>query len=609
MTIYPIPPNSIYQEAFERQMTRRDSRITTLIWNRYLAAKDYSLDFVSDQAAANDFNSFLSTYNALGISDQALQLNTPIISTPDNFYDMYLKGFYGNMSDAMRKDIWNSFLVAKNYTSNPPDSAALRQEFSNYISALQKKSIYFESQTALSPEESHKRTIVMNVMDALNQYLNATQSLISVQSDLLIFYGKWQKELSLQMQKVPMLNKGAPGSLKIGTIGTTGTEAEKWATWTAEQYQFGYDNINLEDVIKWGYTKANSTPESTITFGDAASGIGAYTFKLEKTESNQLLTIGFKQTPYGYDQTMTVTLPKNASISDVTKSAGNDFKNIFMKCPDFVTKMRQPYIPDITNWLFDRAEEGKPIPTPVQIGIFWDAEGASKEVGNSRADITYGNYNDNAVAKENKFQFIITATDLDMTEGSGLTFTRYLGQQIKISFQKYPMEKPEVLAQIPTFDLRVQHGDSTALTPYIFPEATIKNQITTTIQNKLNSLKTEENFTLPFGPIALPGRYLGTDSSGEYAYATGPEGQVWPKTYKGTILDQSDLKKRIEEQAQLGLYAQNIQSFRDKISSLSGQAQSALGTTKDTLNQITDIWTTVLESIESIMKAILRSRR
>jgi hypothetical protein len=81
------------------------------------------------------------------------------------------------------------------------------------------------------------------------------------------------------------------------------------------------------------------------------------------------------------------------------------------------------------------------------------------------------------------------------------------------------------------------------------------------------------------GQPAIPGRWLSKDNTEE-------------------------VEARTEENAILQQYVENIKSLRTVVRSLTTKTQADLQTTREAINQCTSLWTTILESLDSIIHQI-----
>lgn len=586
MTI-SIPSDSYFQKTFDFYLGSGVSSYKNDIWQRYLLTRGYidseghilqalpSLEVnhsgqivstLSDEERTTvqaDFRQFLTFYTGMGIEADALSLYQGIPLPEDDFYNTYLRAFYGDLPAIVKQDIWNQFLVTRHYESTPPDTNEVREAFAAFIQQKRAKAYVFESQLSLSPLEIQKRFIFTQILDALSKYLQATQTLVTIQSALLIFYGKWQQEYTQAMTQVPTLKKGMPGLVNAGTLHADGTADVN----SPSSFTFGYSNITLQDIIRWGYSKALETPGTWVSYGEDTHAPGSYSFKVTESGETKQLEIRFKRnTSYdsiNWDYTKTITIPDKTATPAVTsdfasvvEAAGRKFMEIFEtdigKVP-FVTAMEKLYVPDVASWALQRMQESP------------------------NAVITFGNKSDSSVPPASQFQ---------------------------LYFRKYPMVISGTTYSIlfvGTSEDAVTGTDRTGSTAVIEED----HDYMTKLQNKIVELLGGASNIPKIGTIGLPGYYLGTEGKGWSGTLKDSNNQDYTKNY-GLDLDQGDLAARGERQAVLSQYSDNLRSLRTKVGNLASQYQTALTQSKDSINQQSDMWTSILDTIQSIMTAILK---
>ena len=574
MTLQPIPAKSYYEEIFNWYMGPGRTESETAVWNHYLESRGYTQPPAVTDAIKDDFRAFVSFYNSMGISAQSG--NEEILATADQFYVNYMNSFFGNLPALVQKDIWNTFLTQKGYNASPADSQAFRSLFVQYVLSLQTQATTLEAATALTPQEESKRAVIYTVTDALSKYLQATQDLISNQSAVLLLLGEWQQEYTKMMQKIPTLTGGMPGTVKLG-LDSNGKLT------SAQNYTLGFGNISLQDVVNWGYAQACANPGTEISFGVPTTGMGAYSFKLITDPSGKKsVQISFQSAAVagGAKQTIqnpivvkdpntidpTTKNPIDLSIANANEAIGKGFISFLQGISGFTTAMSTPYLPDIAKWLKDRAIQYSP------------------------AYITFGNYTDSSITDPAQ-QFQITLWRYDDPVALPPPFSYGPGVYWNLTFKKQDPNDPtksvtaSKLVSYPTSESRDNPPSIDA--------------IVTAIGEKT------QGFQFPCGPLAIPGKNLGTAGSG-WKINVAKEGD--PENWVDTALqlEQSDAQVRGEVQAKLTQYSQNIQGIRDMLGSMASRQQSALNQAKDSLNQQADVFTSLIDTLDTVMKAIVR---
>ena len=680
----PIPADSYYQKTFDYHLQEAPSSYKNDIWQKYLTAKGYSTPPTATEDVKNDFKQFLITYTSwdiqlgahassfknalwqkfmdsqgytvlppiteeitnafkrffqtyisLGITESALDLDQAIPTSP-SFYKTYMSSFYGNLPESVQKDLWCQFLLTNGYTANPPDfptldSPEMQTLFATFIQQKRAQAYSYEAQTALSPLEIQKRIIFSKVLDGLARFLSATQDLVKVQAALLIFYGRWQQEYTKAMTQVPTLSKGMPGAVTVGNLTST------------DDYKFGYGGICLTDVIRWGYTNAVATEGRTFTFGNARTGMGAYSFTVSTTGTARNLKIAFtRNTDYtvakgpsagqvqnvNWNQEATISLadakdstkPKESAtaITDTGKAFLDIFKNLkntsatdtrvqasSEKSLDFKTVMNAVYVPDVADWALKRMK------------------------ANPNATITFGNVGDATVPSNEQFQVAMSYFPKESILGvknlpngtNYLTGNNWFTSPGNLYYYPEYYDKIYVERSNSTsvvtgsgysawfnntnyHDRSDNYGPATDWGRAVTPTTKIdgmKDTLSDLIANSFGGIG-----NLPTtGVIGIPGQYLGTSATGYTVTNTDSKGVKTTIDY-GSALDDSDYQARGEVQAVLTQYSSTFRMLRDQISDLSSRQQSALTQAKDSIAQQADLYTSILETIQSIMSAILK---
>ena len=607
MSIPIYAADAYYQDTLEFYIGGQDYAKEAALWDRYIESRKFTSAPPATDDVKADFRSFISFYTSLKISpfdaDQAQPVLQPQ-SPPDDFYNMYLNGFYGNLSDNVRKDIWNSFLKAHNYTENlqnslqtvnPPDSTQVRTLFASYIKSLQQQSTQLTTYShPMSLQQELQRTAVYDTLGALRKYLDATQNLMANQAAVLLLYANWQQEYTKMMQKIPILEGGLPGQLDIGNL------------LSADKYTFGYGGITLQDVVNWGYKSACESPGNTITFGDSTKRMGAYSFKLNTDSSgNKSVTISFqnpsipltsttiaiKDSTVIVDQTTGQTLDLDVTAADNTIGQGfiSMLENITVNGTSFIKLMQYPDASAIVNWLIGQAKANQS-DTPVGSEIF-SLNSMPIYYGTA---FTYSN-----IPKETNTskQYSITVNTYAQTYQND-AFVNFHWYGAIVTY-KFPNEA-ETTVYVPARD---------QLKWYDQNPVTIDGALELA-RAYISSLLATHITQISGSPIALPGYLLGTtadptSSTAEYT-TVSPEfsGIVKQPVNPTSNLQQREIQARGEAQAALTNYSQTIKGIRDMLGSLATRQQSTLGQAKESLQQQSDIFTAILESIDSVMKAI-----
>lgn len=111
-------------------------------------------------------------------------------------------------------------------------------------------------------------------------------------------------------------------------------------------------------------------------------------------------------------------------------------------------------------------------------------------------------------------------------------------------------------------------------------------------------MNTEEKFKTIFTGFSYGGKGFIDELNGK----PGIPGRWLSKT------DQNDIDKRAEQNAVLQQYVETVRSYRASIRSKSSQAQTTLQESREAIDKIASLWTSILETIDSIIHAIFQKK-
>jgi hypothetical protein len=310
------------------------------LWNRFLTAYGYSAQNTSTALEEKQFAAFVQQYRIWNVTASTLQsTNTLPTGTGSEFFVNYIQAFYGQLSAAEQTDLWNSFLSTKGLSTNPPDLSSLQQPFVDFINSLQAKKGAFEAATALSPQEIAQRTVFSDVMVSLQRMLEASEGVVINNAAALKIYNDLQEEYTKQMTSAP--NLVAVSSSQLNTSESTTLQipsSTDLSTWDLSDYTFGYANISLRDVLTWAYGTFSKDSSTPLTFGDATSPMGAYTFSMTTDSDGQpaiqeTFSIYLKdpsiQNDIAYPRSDYVAGPDSSYYTYVTQSTVVTVKDIY----------------------------------------------------------------------------------------------------------------------------------------------------------------------------------------------------------------------------------------------------------------------------------------
>lgn len=218
-----------------------------------------------------------------------------------NIMDM----FFNTLSDAQKQVIWSNFLTANNLTD--PVAPGQEQLLFTYINQQIAANLIFvpaSTNIELSPDEIKKRNIMFGVLTSVLSMLLSLQETVTVQSQNVAFYARWQKEYTNMLTRVPTMVGGE--SSNVSPINVNDPSPD-WSKFT-----FGYDNISVEDIARWwANQKATGANDAFIISQLGIPGL--------QVSGNQLVSyIGFDpfnfgSTPYVASITVGTTFDQNVA--------------------------------------------------------------------------------------------------------------------------------------------------------------------------------------------------------------------------------------------------------------------------------------------------------
>ncbi len=482
-----LPPSQQQPEASPEEVYQ------IALWNRFLQVYGYSARDSSSKQQQAQFRDFVQQYTNWHMDLASLQsTNTLPSGEGSEFFLQYLNAFYGHLSIAEHTDLWNKFLTMKGLSSNPADLSTLKSSFVDFINSLQTQKGMFEAATALSPEEIQRRTVFRDVMASLHQMLLVSERVVINSAATLKIYSDWQKEYTKQMTQAPNLVAVPVNEIDISEHTTLRIPSEaNPMDWDLTLYTFGYANISLQDVIRWGYGSLEEHPETPVTFGDAKSPMGAYSFsRVLDSEGKPSIQFTFdfylKSEPYKND----------------------------VSCP------RDEHGPDQNPEYYTRVTRTATLP-------IYDAEDIPLTNPDTGQPYTF---DDNIARLETKVKEVFSA------------------------LSTHPSASYSVITNL--------RGDPSGSPPYY--------------------------------PLAVKGHLLNDVAT-------------WTDEVTGLMMiDTSELQKRMEQNLVIQQYVNTTRAKRGVVQNATQQIQLVLQKGRDSVNQISSLWISIMEAISTILRSIYK---
>lgn len=159
-------------------------------------------------------------------------------------YGNIMDAFFSTLSEAEKQAIWVNFLAANNLTDPvPPGSEQLFYTYINQLLASQQILVPVAKNDKLSPEEIKKRNIMFGVLNSVLSMLLSLQNTVTVEAGSIAVHGKWQKEYTDMLTRVPNYVGGEDSTNHAIDVNAANPD---WS-----QFTIGYDGISVQDIAEW----------------------------------------------------------------------------------------------------------------------------------------------------------------------------------------------------------------------------------------------------------------------------------------------------------------------------------------------------------------------
>ena len=551
MSTPPIGQDPFFDKIL-RDYFSHSSVYQELLRERFYAMKGITENEITTPELQREFREMVLRYNARGFSSDTLADTYELpLSSEYNFYRNYLSAFYGNYHEVERQDLWTAFLKSQGYHELPPDSESLRAAFRQFLNGLRDREVSFEATTGLAPAEITARFFLSEIIQGLRNMLSASEELVRVQATALMFHGLYQQEYTKMMTRVPSLTGGDPGTIDVGGATTV-------ADLDLNRFTFGYYDISLQEVLRWalGQILEPQNDGRVISFGRSIDTTGLYDFKRDEAADvkfNELVSDWLVPQMLYYQKEK-----ETIHFGDETTGSFTVDQTI-------------------------RTDGSRSI----QIGLSW--KDGSGEIHTKTSS------------------FVST----DDTQLSTLMVNEFMSLASQIS--GYPVQLLSgvlVFLHVPkiTCQLRLTDPNPPALQSF------------TSSFIALGSNGLRAGFDELEGKTAAVMRSVLADAEAHYQEMSPPLSLLADRLQGQTAIEgrwltsglseddatSKDLEERTEQNAVLQQYVENIRSLRTRVRSRTTQLQATLQESRESINKVTSLWTTVLESIDTIIHAIFQ---
>lgn len=571
MTIAPIPSVPYYTRILKTYFswTTEDDRMT--YWQRFAVSKGFSTSSPPEDSPAlqSEFEAFLAKYKKWGLTTSSLRLGNSIPTT-NTYYSTLLDTFFSEETATTKKDIWNGFVESQGYTTNPTDTATIRQAFNSYIRVIHSESIskkindYF-SQQPLSFRimlwDHFARSKGSTGLSLSESDQNMAEFLVFIQRYSALGIGPDSFSLNQSIPTSPPFYQNFM-SAYFGNL-TTIEQTDIWNNFLSH-YGYSTNPTDSESVQKQFATYIQGLSSRLYSLQDATllspkemesrviatsvlSSLKKYLNATEQqiqTQSNSLMFYGRWQQYYTDMMTRVPNLTGGeagkvkANTTDLSKFTFG-YNNISML--------------DAINWGVDEA-----LKHPSVTAAF----GSPEQSG----ECVIGKYSFLVQEINGKKEIRL---GIDLSTAHIVTFNGNI---------------PSVTTLPPISASKTIVFEDPSASPAIKLST---SELVDAVQNGFKALfqETPDFIQRINNKIGIPGRYLGSTDS---------------------ATNDKDIQGRAEVNALLQQYVENIRSQRDAIRNLSSQLQSSLNQSRQGINNQTSLWTSILETIDNVMKEITR---
>lgn len=588
MSIAPLPITSdlYYARILKTYFSWNTESESSLYWESFAKSQGFTSTAppTDTPELRSQFEAFLVKYKELGITPSSLTLQNTIPTNP--YYNLIMNSFFPTLSTSEKTDIWNGFVESQGVSSNPQDTSQTREAFAAYIKIISTASI---SQTL----NDYFGSLSTGFRITLWERFAASQGVTSLipantpqtQADLLTFCQRYLA-LGISQESLKLTNSlpSTPPFYQNYMNGFFGdrSPSEQKDLWNAFLYNQGYttnpvDSPSLQkafaDYISSLSAKLNvyenainlspQEMQSRLIFSNTMKSLQAYlntTQDLVRIQSATLTFYGALQQAY----TEMLTRVPNLTANQANTSA--DFLKVITNRSD------------LTKFTFGFNDIS--LSDVIKLGV-------NEALKDTTQPFVFGNSSPQNV----------TYVDAS-APGGARQYSMLLGQ--------YSFQVIDAGAGIKKMRISAKEDSSStnASLEFVISDPSTTSPILLSVNDMVQ--KANDSFIQIFqtpagsaflnainGKFGIPGQFP-TFNTANAPFNTGAF---------NTYNDQQ-VKNRVETNALLQQYVENIKSLRDVVRNTATQFQASLGQSRDSINSQTSLWTDILESIDTIMQAI-----
>ncbi len=568
MSVTPLPSDIYYARILATYFGGNTEADRLTYWDSFTESRGYSSSSPPQDSDAlrTDFAAFLKEYKDLGITAASLRLGNNIPSS-NIFYSTILNTYFSTLSDTEKTDIWNGFVASQGFTTNPPDTADIREAFSSYVKILTTSSIK-------STLDQYFGSFPQNFRIALWEKYAASKGVSSlVPADTPVTQAEFRQfiqryiALGINYESI-QLNNSIPASsfyqnYMNGFFGNL-SSVEQQDLWNAFLYtQNLTTNPPDSPNLQLAFSKYITTLAAKANVYEMATALSPQEMKTRLILNNVLGSLkSFLNTTQDLIKVQSSTLmfygawQKNYTdmMTRVPNLTGGDAPKVKTDANDlslFTFGYNDISLQDVIRWGVNQAVNNP---------------GTNFSFGNTSPATTPDGYT--VHLGQYSFQVNVDTSGVKTLVIQAKESTSFLSQQ---SIVIEDLTNPSAPTQLSFDNIVEQAGEKF-------------KQMFTAMPGFLDAIN---------GQGGIPGRYLGI---------TNPTGDAQIKA------NADALQLRSEANAALQQIVENIRSLRDNVQTFAKQLQTNLNQAREGLNQQTSLWTAILESIDSVMQAINKSR-
>ncbi len=599
------PYTAVTAQAYQDAIDQRFEQITGL-----------SKSSPSTPQTQQEYEAIVQQYHAWSFELPVLQSSNTLASASNpTFYANYLSSNYSITNTTEQNDLWNAFLYDQGYVDssghiyNPPDSSALQTAFTNFITVLKTRDsyyldvfkTYFSGGSSLSDLPLYQAKLWDRFcFTTNNEYADPSDpTVLAAFKAFVSLYSSWGTNITVLESTNSLPDPSNPLytfftnylSAFYGNLNTI----QQTDLWNAYLYNSGF--VDSQGKIY--------TPTDPAVVQKMYATFATYVKGLLSNQYYYSATTG--QTPF--ESVSRVILNSSLNSLVTMLNATQDIVRTQAYSLMYYGQLQQAYtqmmarVPTITGIQNPATDPNTTIQIPAgDDPTQWDL-----------GSFTLG-YNLISVKEFISYAVEQTYTDpvnrsvtLNITDSSGNktsgTFTVSYDPSSHVFSYSYTAPPTGSLQSPATYSGTLATTDAQGNPIIVYnADGSIRQPAYQDMSDWAATLAGSTGFEALIKQALQKQGDLLDFYRGKYG--NPPAG--WPGRY--TSMDASanstDVTNRLQQNAILEQMSQNIKAKRDIVTSFISKLQTSLSNTQQSINQICDVWTTILTGIDTVIKAV-----